>query len=112
VESLRATGSLEEAVRDTDVLAMGVPSHGRCEVLGEVVKPLRPWVPVEVRVVSISCQPKLINVEIRQDRDYQGGIYVRPQSWQPGGRPARVASGQDPATSLRAVPLNPRKLGR
>ena len=43
---LRATGSLEEAVRDTDVLVMGVPSHGMREVLGEVTRFIRPWVPI------------------------------------------------------------------
>ncbi len=44
--SLRATSSLEEAVRDADVLVMGVPSHGMREVLGEVAQSIRPWVPV------------------------------------------------------------------
>lgn len=43
---LRATASLEEAVQQADVLVMGVPSHGTREVLAEVAKHIRPWVPV------------------------------------------------------------------
>jgi glycerol-3-phosphate dehydrogenase (NAD(P)+) len=43
---LRATASLEEAVREADVLVMGVPSHGMRASLEEVSKYIRPWVPV------------------------------------------------------------------
>ncbi len=43
---LRATDSLEEAVREADVLVMGVPSHGMHASLEEVSKYIRPWVPV------------------------------------------------------------------
>ncbi|MBX3287443.1 MAG: NAD(P)H-dependent glycerol-3-phosphate dehydrogenase [Acidimicrobiales bacterium] len=43
---LRATADLEQAVRDADLLVMGVPSAGFRSAL-EAVKPfLRPWVPV------------------------------------------------------------------
>ncbi len=44
--ALRATASLEEAVSDADVVAVGVPSHVQRQVLGEVKKHIRPWVPV------------------------------------------------------------------
>lgn len=44
--ALRATASLEEAVSDADVVAVGVPSHGQRFVLEEVKKHIRPWVPV------------------------------------------------------------------
>jgi glycerol-3-phosphate dehydrogenase (NAD(P)+) len=44
--ALRATASLEEAVRDADVIAVGVPSHGQRAVLQEVRKFIRPWVPL------------------------------------------------------------------
>jgi glycerol-3-phosphate dehydrogenase (NAD(P)+) len=43
---LRATASLEEAVCDADLVALGVPSHGLRGVLEEVAKHIRPWVPV------------------------------------------------------------------
>ena len=43
---LRATADLERAVRDADLLVMGVPSHGFRESLQAVKPYLRPWVPV------------------------------------------------------------------
>ncbi len=43
---LRATASIEEAVSEADVIVMGVPSLGIREVLEEVRKYIRPWVPV------------------------------------------------------------------
>ena len=43
---LRATASIEEAVREADVLVMGVPSHGLRAVLEQVKKHVRAWVPV------------------------------------------------------------------
>jgi glycerol-3-phosphate dehydrogenase (NAD(P)+) len=45
-DGLRATHSLEQAVRDADVLVMGVPSHGFRGVLEQVVSHVRPWIPV------------------------------------------------------------------
>lgn len=45
-DALQATHDISKAVRDCDVLVMGVPSHSFRDVL-EAVKPhLRPWVPV------------------------------------------------------------------
>src|SRR5215468_5596417 len=44
--ALPATASIEEAVRDADLVVMGVPSHGLRAVLAEVKKFLRPWVPI------------------------------------------------------------------
>ena len=45
-ESLRATTDFSEAANSADVIVMGVPSHGFRNVLGELAKELRPWVPV------------------------------------------------------------------
>jgi glycerol-3-phosphate dehydrogenase (NAD(P)+) len=45
-DQLRATSSLEEAVRFADVLVMAVPSHGYRDVAAEAARHLRPWVPV------------------------------------------------------------------
>ncbi|MUL77458.1 NAD(P)H-dependent glycerol-3-phosphate dehydrogenase [Mycolicibacterium sp. CBMA 226] len=45
-ESLRATTDFSEAANCADVIVMGVPSHGFRNVLGELAKELRPWVPV------------------------------------------------------------------
>ena len=44
--ALVATSSLEEAVRDADLVVMGVPSHSMRDTLAEVAKSIRPWVPV------------------------------------------------------------------
>jgi len=43
---LRATASLEEAVREADVLVMAIPSHGMRASLEQVSKYIRPWVPI------------------------------------------------------------------
>jgi len=43
---LRATADLEQAVRDCDVLVVGVPSHSFRETLRSASPHLRPWVPV------------------------------------------------------------------
>ena len=43
---LRATASLEEAVSDADVVALGIPAQLLRPVLKELEKHIRPWVPV------------------------------------------------------------------
>jgi glycerol-3-phosphate dehydrogenase (NAD(P)+) len=43
---LHATDDLEAVVTESDVLVMGVPSHGFRETLEQVARYLRPWVPV------------------------------------------------------------------
>jgi glycerol-3-phosphate dehydrogenase (NAD(P)+) len=43
---LTATASLDEAVGDADLLVVGVPTSGFRNVLEEVSKSIRPWVPV------------------------------------------------------------------
>ncbi|MGQ3055680.1 MAG: 2-dehydropantoate 2-reductase N-terminal domain-containing protein, partial [Nevskia sp.] len=43
---LLATASMAEAVRDCDVLVVGVPSHSFRDTLRAVSPLLRPWVPV------------------------------------------------------------------
>jgi glycerol-3-phosphate dehydrogenase (NAD(P)+) len=45
-QGLRATTSIEEAVRDADVVVLGVPSHSMRETLREVAKHVRAWVPL------------------------------------------------------------------
>ncbi len=44
--ALRASDSIEETIRDADVVVMGVPSVGFRAVLEEVKRHLRPWVPI------------------------------------------------------------------
>ena len=44
--NLKATADLEKAVHDTDLLVVGVPTHGFRAVLADVRPYLRPWIPV------------------------------------------------------------------
>lgn len=44
--SLAATADIEEAVTATDVLVVGVPSHGFRDVLTQAQPFVRPWIPV------------------------------------------------------------------
>lgn len=44
--SLRATGNVEEAIADADVVIMGIPSQSFRSVLEQVREHVRPWVPI------------------------------------------------------------------
>src|ERR1700746_260265 len=44
--ALKATADLEKAVHDTDLLVVGVPTHGFRAILVDVRPYLRPWIPV------------------------------------------------------------------
>ncbi len=44
--ALKATSDLEQAVRNADLLVMGIPSHSYRETLSIAAPFLRPWVPV------------------------------------------------------------------
>src|SRR6266568_3707585 len=43
---LEATSDLEEAVADTDLLIVGIPTSGVRAVIEQAAKHLRPWIPV------------------------------------------------------------------
>lgn len=45
-QGLRGTTSIEEAVRDADVVVLGVPSQSMRETLRDVAKHIRAWVPL------------------------------------------------------------------
>jgi glycerol-3-phosphate dehydrogenase (NAD(P)+) len=45
-DSLRASNSLEETLRDADVIIMGIPSQNCRSVLEEAKAFIRPWVPI------------------------------------------------------------------
>jgi glycerol-3-phosphate dehydrogenase (NAD(P)+) len=44
--ALKATADLEKAVHDTDLLVVGVPTHGLRAILADARSYLRPWIPV------------------------------------------------------------------
>ena len=45
-ETLEFTSEMEVAVSDADVVVMAVPSHGFREVVTEIARFIRPWVPI------------------------------------------------------------------
>ena len=64
---LRATADLERAVRDADLLVMGVPSAGFRSAV-EAVKPyLRPWVPVVSLAKGLELGTRLRMSQIIED---------------------------------------------
>jgi glycerol-3-phosphate dehydrogenase (NAD(P)+) len=79
-ESLRATASLEEAVREADVVVMGVPSHGMREVLGEVGRHIRPWVPVVSLAKGLEPGTHLRMTEVIREvlPDHRAGVLTGP----------------------------------
>ncbi|MDQ6695904.1 MAG: NAD(P)H-dependent glycerol-3-phosphate dehydrogenase [Actinomycetota bacterium] len=58
-KDLRATADLEQAVRQADVLVMGVPSQGFRGALEDVQPYLRPWVPVVSLAKGLELGSKL-----------------------------------------------------
>jgi glycerol-3-phosphate dehydrogenase (NAD(P)+) len=45
-ERVRATSNLRQAVTDTDVLIVGVPTHGFRDILTQAKPWIRPWIPI------------------------------------------------------------------
>src|SRR6266540_477501 len=61
---LRATGTLEEAVEQADVLVMAVPSHGFRDVLEAAVPFVRPWIPIVSLTKGLEQGTKLRMTEV------------------------------------------------
>ncbi len=78
--ALLATDSIEEAVRDADLVVMGVPSHGLRAVLAEVKKFLRPWVPLVSLAKGLERDSLLRMTQVIQDviPDHQAGALTGP----------------------------------
>jgi glycerol-3-phosphate dehydrogenase (NAD(P)+) len=79
-ERLRATGDLEEAVREADVIVMGVPSHGFRDVLGEVAKHIRPWVPIVSLAKGLEQGSHLRMTEVIREvvPEHRAGVLTGP----------------------------------
>ncbi|MBW2371750.1 MAG: NAD(P)H-dependent glycerol-3-phosphate dehydrogenase [Deltaproteobacteria bacterium] len=79
-ETLRATASLEEAVRDADVVIMGVPSHGFRAVLEEVRGHIRPWVPLVSLAKGLEQDTHLRMTEVIQETlpEHRAGVLTGP----------------------------------
>jgi glycerol-3-phosphate dehydrogenase (NAD(P)+) len=65
--ALGATDSVEQAVRDADLVVMGVPSHCLRSVLAEVKKSLRPWVPIVSLAKGLERDTMLRMTQVIQD---------------------------------------------
>jgi glycerol-3-phosphate dehydrogenase (NAD(P)+) len=78
--ALLATDSIEEAIRDADLVAMGVPSHGMRAVLTEVKKFLRPWVPIISLSKGLERDSLLRMTQVIQDviPDHLAGALTGP----------------------------------
>ena len=63
-KSLKATTSIKEAVRDADVIIMGVPSHSFRHVLEEASHYIRPWVPIVSLTKGLEQGTKMRMTEI------------------------------------------------
>ncbi len=77
---VRATASLEEAVREADVLVLGVPSMGMREVLGEVAHHIRPWVPLVSLAKGLEPGTNLRMTEVIREElpDHRAGALTGP----------------------------------
>lgn len=77
---LRATGSLAEAVSEADVVVMGVPSMGVRELLGEVRRHIRPWVPILSLAKGLEPDSNLRMSEVINEvlPDHRAGVLTGP----------------------------------
>jgi len=85
---LRATGAMEDAVGDADVVIMAVPSHGFRAVAVEAAPFLRPWVPIVSLSKGIERDTLLRMTEVAAE--------VMP------GRPVGVMTGPNLAREIMA----------
>lgn len=79
-KELRATSSMAEAVREADVLVMGVPSHGMRAALQEVAKDIRPWVPVVSLAKGLEPESHLRMTEVIREvlPEHRAGALTGP----------------------------------
>ncbi len=77
---VRATASLEEAVRGADVVVLGVPSVGMRELLGEVAPHIRPWVPLVSLAKGLEPETNLRMTEVIREvlPDHGAGALTGP----------------------------------
>ena len=77
---LRATASIEEAVREADVLVMGVPSHGVRAVLADAAQWIRPWVPIMSLAKGLEPETQLRMTQVIRDvlPDHPAGVLTGP----------------------------------
>lgn len=79
-KDLRATSSLEQAVKEADVLVMAVPSVGMRTTLEEVSKSIRPWVPIVSLAKGLEPGTHLRMTEVIRDvlPEHRAGALTGP----------------------------------
>ena len=79
-ESLRATTSIKDAVKDADVIIMGVPSHSFRHVLEEAMPYIRPWIPIVSLTKGLEQGTRMRMTEIIQSTmpGHPAGILTGP----------------------------------
>jgi glycerol-3-phosphate dehydrogenase (NAD(P)+) len=97
-ERLRATSSMEEAVRDADVLVMAVPSHGYRDAAAEAAKWIRPWVPVVSLAKGLERSSRKRMSEVTRDE-----MPGHPVAVLTGPNLAKEILGGQPAASVVAI---------
>lgn len=77
---LSATADLEEAVRNMDVVIMGIPSQSFRSVLKEVARYIRPWVPVVslTKGLELSSQMRMTQIIDEELPEHPRGILTGP----------------------------------
>jgi len=78
--AVRATASIEEAVREADVVVMGVPSIGMRDVLSEVARSIRAWVPLVSLAKGLEPGTNLRMTEVIRDvlPEHRAGVLTGP----------------------------------
>lgn len=77
---VRATASLEEAVRDADVIVMGVPSVGMRSTAEQVARWIRPWVPVVSLAKGLEAGTHLRMTQVLREvlPEHRAGVLTGP----------------------------------
>lgn len=77
---VRATADIEEAVRQADVIVVGVPSLGIRAVLEEVARYLRPWVPIVSLVKGLEPGTHLRMTQVIREilPEHRAGVLTGP----------------------------------
>jgi len=101
---LRATSSLEEAVRSADVIVMAVPSHGFRAVLQEIAPHIRPWVPVVSLTKGLEQGTHLRMTQVIREvlPEHRAGVLTGPnlaKEIMAGFAAASVIAMDDPLTT-------------
>ncbi len=109
-DALEATASLEDAVRDADVVVMAIPSHGFRAVLEDVRPLIRAWVPVVSLTKGLEQGSHLRMTEIVHEvlPGHRAGVLTGPnlaREIMSGFAAASVIAMDDPviASELQAV---------